>query len=194
MPIRKAKIGPPVVAVGGHVPPGLSAVVIVGGHAKLSVQKGVLVLINKHQAVGHVGTLDLSQLLEERDVVENEGIVLRIAIDRLAQVVAAGAQRPGRASAGVGKCRMVGRAMVDAKRTVVREQHPVLDVSRCGGGEAPGGACGDSASVAVRAAVLNGIVRHQQVIVVHGVAVPADFELFQIAEAGESPGPVFGAG
>ena len=84
--------------------------------------------------------------------------------------------------------------MVDAKRTVVREQHPVLDVSRCGGGQAPGGACGDGASVAVRAAALNGVVRYHQVIIVLSIRVPADFELFQIVEAGEGPGPVLGAG
>ena len=52
VPVRKAKIGPLIVAVGGHVPPDLRAVVIVGGHAKLRVHERVLILVNENEAVG----------------------------------------------------------------------------------------------------------------------------------------------
>ena len=135
-----------------------------------------------------VGRLDLRDLLEKRDVIPDEPVVLRVAVDRLAHVVAAGAQRSRRVPAGVGQRGTVRRAMVDAERTVVLEQHPVLDVDLRRVGQAPRDAGGNGAVAASRADAHHGVVRHHQIIVVQGVGMPADLKLLQVVKAGDGPG------
>ena len=177
---------------GGEVPPSrrvLGPVPAPRRDAKMRIVDALLVDIDEEDQLRRPRIDDLGLLGEARQVGRLVGVGQ--AIDRLAQVVAAGALEVQDLACFRSHLPHVGWAPVDVGRFVVMPEQAVLDIVRGGiercQARAPRQILAEARRRRLRVDVINEPVGQQKAIVVRRIELCTDLKLLEVVQAGQLP-------
>lgn len=200
MTVGKTEIGTLIMAIGGHVPP--LAVERRLRKSELGVVQRNFMFVDEDEKFRRRWVGDLRELFEARLALADRhaGVGIdhpTVGINGLAHVVATVSELLQFVAGIVFDGGAVRWTMVDADLGVVGKKEADFDVVGIGVGAGAAGTPGvllGVVAIGAAAEVVNVGVRHQIVLVVAGIHLPAELELFEVVLTGDRQGSLFCAG